>query len=252
MVRISKKARNEIQSLIDDIRAGRKAYNQHTLFLTMNMKKIIYHVSGQANRDEKLTLERQNHLDELNLQQKREYENAAQRLLDYKYQFQGHVAQRIEQLPSKQSVVGSNPTVIVSYTGTQMNKLIGFLGYSSGKFDTLKALDILIREFKTFGSDTVIVSGLTDLGIPGLVYRMANIYNHQTVGIACNKASNYPCYPCDTKILTGDNWGDESPTFIGFCHEFIAIGGGKQTKNEIELIRVASKPIRVYELEELK
>ena len=69
---------------------------------------------------------------------------------------------------------------------------IGFIGYSGKPFDKVKAQKIIdeilmkegIGEYFTTGADksrdVSIVSGATDLGIPGMVYHTAEKYNFKT------------------------------------------------------------------------
>ena len=53
-----------------------------------------------------------------------------------------------------------------------------------------------------------------------------------TVGIACQKAFENPLFPCDQVIIEGDDWGDESATFLEYIDEMIKVGGGRQSEFE--------------------
>lgn len=117
---------------------------------------------------------------------------------------------------------------------------IGIVGYSSGKFDkdvaTARVISGIVRaQVRGFARNQkiVIVSGLTNLGIPALAYEYAKLKEYKTVGIACSKATEYDCFPVDEKIIVGDNWGDESNTFLEYCDFMVRVGGGKQSLEEI-------------------
>lgn len=131
---------------------------------------------------------------------------------------------------------------------------IGVNDYSSQKFDSERATqmineayDILERDYKGF--EKVVVSGLTDLGIPGIAYRVAVNRGWKTVGIACTKADRYACFPVDEKIIVGENWGDESQTFLNSIDVLVRIGGGKQTMKECAEWESKGKPFIQYDLE---
>ena len=112
---------------------------------------------------------------------------------------------------------------------------IGIIGYSSWGFDKDEAqlliLDKLVQ-LKEISGDCELVSGLTAIGIPLLAYEAASFLKMRTVGIACSKAYEYDCYPCDEIIIVGDNWGDESETFLSHIDLLIKVGGGPQSAKE--------------------
>jgi len=114
---------------------------------------------------------------------------------------------------------------------------IGVVGYSAQKFDQNEAAKKIcdaydIIDEKYADSEKAVVSGLTDLGIPGLAYREAVKRNWRTVGIACSEAENYDCFPVDETKIVGSNWGDESPTFLDTIDVLVRIGGGNQSMRE--------------------
>jgi hypothetical protein len=49
------------------------------------IERAVYRVSGSKDKDELYTLANQNHLDELDEEGKKEYQEAAKRLLDKEY-----------------------------------------------------------------------------------------------------------------------------------------------------------------------
>lgn len=136
---------------------------------------------------------------------------------------------------------------------------IGVIGYSAKKFDIDLATRYLISAFdsvcaKIDQSDEVyIISGYTDMGIPGIAYRLAETYGWKTVGLSCKKAFENPLYPVDKEIIVGENWGDESETLINISDIMIRIGGGPQAMNEAKLFKekYSYKPIYEYDLEAL-
>ncbi len=83
-------------------------------------------------------------------------------------------------------------------------------------------------------NDINIVSGLTNVGIPALAYAEAVKQGFTTTGIACSKAEEYECFPCDKKQIVGDQWGDESETFLSSIVILLKFGGGDQSVREFE------------------
>ena len=115
---------------------------------------------------------------------------------------------------------------------------IGVVGFSTQEFDKKlakekikEAFDIIEKEYK---GNFVIISGLTDLGIPSLAYKEAVKRKWKTVGGACQKANEYKLFDCDEKIIIGDDWGDESKKFLSMLDILVKIGGGKQSTKEFE------------------
>jgi hypothetical protein len=120
---------------------------------------------------------------------------------------------------------------------------IGVVGFSGQKFDTKEArlllidvFDQVIREFDDL-TDVTVVSGLTDLGIPALAYREAVTRGWGTEGIACAKAEEYECFLVDSRTIIGNEWGDESATFLASIDVIVRIGGGKQSLAEVQTFK---------------
>ena len=124
-----------------------------------------------------------------------------------------------------------------------MNKLrVGVVGFSSGEFDKEIAIDLIHQVFDVikksiYGDSIEIVSGLTNMGIPGLAYEAAVRHGFATTGIACSRAENYDCFPCDTTIIVGDDWGDESETFLENIDVLYKFGGGPQSLKEFNAFK---------------
>ena len=124
-----------------------------------------------------------------------------------------------------------------------MTLSIGFIGYSSTQFNAKMAKNIIERVFDSIlsnydNTEIEIVSGLTNVGIPAIVYDTASNLDIKTVGIACNLAKDYECFPVDEKIIVGTEWGDESKTFINRIDLLVKIGGGKQSDKEAEMFKI--------------
>jgi hypothetical protein len=141
---------------------------------------------------------------------------------------------------------------------------VGVVGYSGQKFDGEKAGLLLIESFIEMRDLTkspeidfkgdfawtkqlTIVSGLTNVGIPAIAYKFSEAYSCKTMGIACSKAQNFDCYPCDRVHIVGTEWGDESETFLASIDVLIRIGGGKQSHAECQ--RAKDLGIHVIEKE---
>lgn len=92
-----------------------------------------------------------------------------------------------------------------------------------------------------------VVSGLTAIGIPLIAYEEAKERCWKTIGIACKKANEYPQFPVDEKIIVGEDWGDESNTFIKIVDKLIRVGGGSQSISEVKKAR--NKGIAVLEFD---
>jgi hypothetical protein len=111
---------------------------------------------------------------------------------------------------------------------------IGVVGYSKQQFDDETAQVLLREAFDTVvrrhsSKIYTVVSGLTNLGIPGIAYRMAKERDWKTIGIACELAKNYPCFNVDKEIIIGKRWGEESSRFLKECTVLVRVGGGPQS-----------------------
>ena len=84
-----------------------------------------------------------------------------------------------------------------------------------------------------------------------MAYALAKKNGWKTAGIACSKAADYKCFPCDEVTIVGNDWGLESPTFLKKCLIFIRIGGGKQTIKETASAKAMGKLVIEYDLEAL-
>ncbi|MGK7877101.1 MAG: hypothetical protein AB4426_28555 [Xenococcaceae cyanobacterium] len=127
---------------------------------------------------------------------------------------------------------------------------IGVVGYSMQMFEQDRALSLIRQGFDSIEMAGVIevVSGLTRLGIPALAYEEAVRRGWKTVGVACSKAFEYECFPVDETIIVGDEWGDESQTFLDMIDVLVRIGGGLQAHRECFLAKKQGKQVIEFEL----
>jgi hypothetical protein len=123
---------------------------------------------------------------------------------------------------------------------------IGVVGFSQRHFDQEAARDHLRRRITPLvadaardGSAIEIVSGLTNQGVPALAYELARELGVTTVGISAKQAlrASAGVFPVDRRILVGKRYGDESAVFIASIDTLVRIGGGPQSRREVELFR---------------
>ncbi|NET33120.1 MAG: hypothetical protein F6K19_14050 [Cyanothece sp. SIO1E1] len=130
---------------------------------------------------------------------------------------------------------------------------IGIVGYSAQKFDVSSAKSFIQRAFDLFASyQPEIVSGLTNMGIPGLAYQEACKRGWKTVGISCNQALRYDCFPVDDQIIIGEQWGDESQKFLSLIDVLVRIGGGSQSYQECQMAKDLDKAVIEFDLPALQ
>ena len=129
---------------------------------------------------------------------------------------------------------------------------VGLVGYSDAKYDegiakTLILIAMDLVEDNHEADEYKLVSGLTDLGIPGLGYKLAEKTGWKTVGFSAKEAKEYKCFPVDEEIIVGEKFGSESTAFINYIDVLIRIGGGKQTFDEVKMAK--ERGIAVYEFD---
>jgi hypothetical protein len=130
-------------------------------------------------------------------------------------------------------------------------KRIGVVGYSAQKFDIEEARGILTQAFgllSTGNQKVEIVSGLTNLGIPGLAYEIATSLGFFTRGVAPECAKEYDLYPVDTVEYVGQTWGDESAYFLSSIDVLIRVGGGKQSHSEVQQAKKRGLAVMEFDL----
>jgi hypothetical protein len=122
---------------------------------------------------------------------------------------------------------------------------IGVVGYSQRHFDHeaarahLRRFVTALLELPEAARPPEIVSGLTNQGVPKLAYELARELGLPTVGIAARQALRVRAglFPVDRQILVGERFGDESPVLIAYIDKLIRVGGGPQSRAEVELFR---------------
>lgn len=141
---------------------------------------------------------------------------------------------------------------------------IGVIGYSKQDFnkayaemDMFLALHNVKHTYETKLQKKIrvdLVSGLTDMGIPGIAYRyVKSVFEPnmvKTVGIACAKAKDFEQFPVDERHIIGTEWGDESDFFLDNIDCLIRIGGGDQSMGEVATFksRYPEKLVLEYDL----
>lgn len=137
-------------------------------------------------------------------------------------------------------------------THTPTTTRIGVVGYSTQAFDTDRAVQSLRAAFTLITADGaenyVVVSGLKDIGVPALAYREAERRGWATEGVACFRAYEYDCYPVDSKIIVGTDWGDESEEFLSRCDVLVRVGGGGQAFLEADAFYALGRTVYEYDL----
>ncbi len=123
---------------------------------------------------------------------------------------------------------------------------IGVVGFSRSQFDQDAAVVQLQEHLQTMfatwsvePAQTELVSGLTNMGIPRLAYRIADELGMFTVGLSAKQAlrTRSGTYPVAQRILVGDKFGEESEAFVAYIDVLIRVGGGPQSRREVELFR---------------
>lgn len=138
---------------------------------------------------------------------------------------------------------------------------IGVVGFSRRHFDHHLARKLLAQSISKLVQDfdnkeVEIVSGLTNAGIPKLAYEIAAKRGYTTVGISARRALQVRSgiFPCDQQIIVGENFGDESGKFIDYIDYLIRVGGGPQSRKEVELFkakkRLSGEDVSKYLIEE--
>jgi len=125
---------------------------------------------------------------------------------------------------------------------------IGFIGYSTTRFNEDKAKEIIDGIFESFYGDEVIISGATNFGIPKLVYEKANECGMYTIGVMCNAGFGMQLARLNDLIVEGQDWGDESEKFLSMLDVLYKIGGGNQSITEFEKAKELGIEVHEYEL----
>ncbi len=134
---------------------------------------------------------------------------------------------------------------------------IGVVGYCPpSRFDEGKALGYLREAFDHIQSkypkrQKIVVSGLTNVGVLKLAYEEAKRRGWKTAGVACKKAYEFKdnWFPVDeSPLIVGDEWGEESHTFLGTIDMIVRVGGGKQSHRECTETKGMDKDVYEFDL----
>jgi len=96
------------------------------------------------------------------------------------------------------------------------------------------------------GDNLIVSSGATMEGVPKIIYDICAEEGIAAMGVACEKAFNYPLGTMKYLVIEGQNWGDESPSFLKTSDEFVLLGGGGQAKREAIAASQEGKQIAVF------
>jgi hypothetical protein len=127
---------------------------------------------------------------------------------------------------------------------TKLPLKIGVVGFSRNQFDQVAARKHLYSFFQHLrekhGDRSIeIVSGYTAQGVPLIAYELAREFGMQTVGFSAKQALGVRVgvFPCDKEIIVGARFGDESEAFVAYIDGMIRIGGGPQSRREVEMFK---------------
>ncbi|KYK27107.1 hypothetical protein AYK26_00205 [Euryarchaeota archaeon SM23-78] len=142
-----------------------------------------------------------------------------------------------------------------------MKLRLGVVGYCPpAKFDVKKAEALVNQGYNRVVADfpdteNTVVSGLTNVGVLKIAYEQAKRRGWRTAGVACEKVYEFQdnWFPVDEKpVIIGENWGDESQTFLETIDVLLRVGGGIQSIREAIQTRAMGKPVYEYELEKIE
>ena len=121
---------------------------------------------------------------------------------------------------------------------------IGVVGFSRSQFDKpmaiLKLRNIFEKLVEKHGVENIeIVSGYTNAGVPRIAYQLADHFGMDTTGFSARQALKVRSgvYPVKKIVLIGEKFGDESVCFVRYIDRLIRIGGGRQSRKEVELFK---------------
>ena len=121
---------------------------------------------------------------------------------------------------------------------------LGVVGFSAQSFDheaakrfLAEGLQRIVDAAQAKPEEMELVSGLTNQGVPRLSYELAVSRGIRTVGISSAKAKRFARFPVDRVEYHGKQFGDESPMFIAYITHLLRVGGGKQSRHEVELFK---------------
>lgn len=147
-----------------------------------------------------------------------------------------------------------SPTMFEMYKKWGDYHVVGITGFSASappEFspeDARAELKNIFTQLKEkYGDKLVISSGATMLGVPKIAYELCDELKIKCMGVACEKAREYPLANMHYFVPVGQNWGDESATFLQTADELIALGGGEQARRETIAALTEKMPVTVVQ-----
>lgn len=134
---------------------------------------------------------------------------------------------------------------------------VGVVGYTNPVFDKIEAWELLKKGFAQIKSDMktnklMVIAGLTDTGMSSLAYYIARQNNWNIGGIAPEAALEHKWFPMsedgDILIMSGIDWGDESPMFLDNIDVLLRVGSGPQSLYETQLAHKRGMKVYEYDL----
>jgi hypothetical protein len=121
-------------------------------------------------------------------------------------------------------------------------------GIKSDAAAATASLHEYLSELKAkYGEKLVVSSGATNEGVPKIIYSLCESLGIKAMGVTSAKAADYPLGRMDYLIVMGEDWGQESPTFLNTSDEFILLGGGGQAKREAIAAAALGKTVAVFQ-----
>ncbi len=159
-----------------------------------------------------------------------------------------------------QFVSGSEFQELKELHGLHVIGVVGFSGqWSDQKIEADPSLRsdaeagaAVLREFLTqakqrHGSRLVVSSGATMEGVPKIIYSLCEELGIEAMGVTSAKAYDYALGKMRYLIVEGEDWGQESATFLRTSDEIIMMGGGGQAKREAIAASTEGKPVTIFQ-----
>lgn len=139
-----------------------------------------------------------------------------------------------------------------SLTMTKNVIKVGVTGFVHGYADKVQIWNAVSRGLQQIKKDTnadelLVISGLTDQGVPQAAYYIARQNGWNIGGIAPACALNQKIFPLnedgDIGRIVGRRWGDECEAFVDECDHLLLVGGGKQALDMVEIAKRDDIPV---------
>lgn len=112
----------------------------------------------------------------------------------------------------------------------------------------VSALSEQLKALKSkYGEKLIISSGATMEGVPKIIYDLCVEQGVPAIGVACAKAFKYPLATMKYLVVEGQEWGEESASFISLADELVVLGGGGQAKREMIAAGQQGKDVTVFQ-----